>query len=122
MVAPRIVVLLLVSALGAALPACSSHPQGQACVDGTDAGLNGSLQSAILGNACGGLTGTVAEGQPCKTGEECAPACCACGSLASGKSASVAYCQAGVCVQGNDACCAFLVEQSQTPGPQRTCQ
>ncbi len=102
--------------------ACSSHPQGQACVGGTDAGPNGTIQSAIIGDGCGGLNGTVAVGQPCKNGADCAPACCACGSLAGGKSASVGYCKQGVCADPNDTCCTFLVEQQQTPTNQRTCQ
>ena len=108
--------------LGLAALACSSHPQGQLCTNVPEGGLNGSVQSAIIGDGCGGLNGSVAAGQPCKSGADCAPTCCACGSLAGGKSASVGYCKAGLCTQGDDTCCAFLSEQNATVPAQRTCQ
>src|SRR5579862_3082983 len=89
------------------VPGCGSKgAQGQQCANGNDAGLNGTIQSAMVGGGCGGLTGAVAIGQPCKSGGDCAPACCDCGSLASGKSASVGYCEQGVCATANDTCCA----------------
>ena len=110
------------------LLACGSKgAQGQACVNGTDAGPNGSIQSAILGDGCGGLNGTAATGQPCKTGADCAPACCSCGSLASGKSAAVGYCEHQAdgtlaCAASTDTCCPFLVSEANTTPNLRTCQ
>jgi len=94
-----------------------ASPDGMAC--GTE---NGSMVTASEGPACGVLTGTVQPGMPCSQAGDCMPACCSCGSLASGQSVAVAYCNDGVCAGEGNTCCTFLLSEEDVDAAERACQ
>jgi hypothetical protein len=96
-------------------PACNSSngaAAGQTCPAGFDAGaMAGGTEAASMSGQCGSLlTGTKQNGEACQGSSECTPTCCACPS--GGRSAQVAWCNAGACVVGADVCCAWIGNSS----------
>jgi hypothetical protein len=98
------------------LVSCKSSEPGSACQNRTaDDILNGSVSTTQLGGGCDDTVMGAAVGAPCKTGSDCAPACCACLGN-SGANVSVQYCKAGVCATTDEACCTFDYEDAGPDG------
>ena len=107
--------------------ACKSPTPGVECADQTGAGVNGDISTTEVGGSCEEIDAGTKPGDPCTSGADCTPACCACpGAGASGGSASVGYCvgsskdHAGVCATEQEACCTF--DQLESTSDAGSCQ
>jgi hypothetical protein len=120
MVRTPLLVGTLASLLVVLAPACSNSngaSAGQTCPAGFDAGgSTGGTEAASVSGQCSNLLmGTKQNGDACQQSSECAPTCCACPS--GGRSAQVAWCNAGKCVVGAGVCCAWIANAFSDAGP-----
>jgi hypothetical protein len=103
---------------------CQSPTPGDVCTDTAGAGLNGMISTTDFGSgSCGDFDAGTKPGDPCTTGADCTPFCCACPGDTGGASASVGYCvgstttKPGICATEMQACCTFAnLEETSDAG------